>query len=316
MSAAPPHAVRLAVPAAAGPRSRLGRRFNAVVGKLEAERVRLALWREESPKIRALASSEYAPLARTFDAHRRRLLLLLDLAYYDETIGGKTRKKLVEVICSTAQDLMRADAQDQATREIYQKHGGRGVDPDAEPSSPRKVEPAARQPRGACHDAGRAGQPVRELFRKLASALHPDREADPAERGRKTALMQRANMAYAANDLLGLLELLLEVDRSSLDNLSDDRIEQYNRILECQLDGTKVEIAALETSLALDMGWEPGRHRTPKAMMRALRADTAALRADVAYIEADLATFGDLNNLKGWLRGHRFAADDAGHGER
>ena len=54
---------------------------------------------------------------------------------------------------------------------------------------------------------------VREIFRKLASALHPDRETDPGERARKTALMQRANVAYAANDLLGLLELQFEVDQ-------------------------------------------------------------------------------------------------------
>lgn len=69
---------------------------------------------------------------------------------------------------------------------------------------------------------------MRDIFRKLASALHPDRETDPAEHGRKTALMQRANVAYAANDLLGLLELQLEVDQidqTGLDNLGDDRIK-------------------------------------------------------------------------------------------
>lgn len=36
-------------------------------------------------------------------------------------------------------------------------------------------------------------QSIREVYRKLASALHPDREPDPVERQRKTELMQRAN---------------------------------------------------------------------------------------------------------------------------
>ncbi len=45
-------------------------------------------------------------------------------------------------------------------------------------------------------------QTIRELYRKLASDLHPDREADPQERERKTGLMQRANQAYGKNDLL------------------------------------------------------------------------------------------------------------------
>ncbi|KAF1014457.1 MAG: hypothetical protein VB140_02670 [Burkholderia sp.] len=40
------------------------------------------------------------------------------------------------------------------------------------------------------------GFSIREVYRKLASALHPDREIDPNERERKTQLMQRVNEAY------------------------------------------------------------------------------------------------------------------------
>ncbi len=36
-------------------------------------------------------------------------------------------------------------------------------------------------------------QSIRELYRKLVSALHLDREPDPQERERKTLLMQRIN---------------------------------------------------------------------------------------------------------------------------
>ena len=49
-------------------------------------------------------------------------------------------------------------------------------------------------------------QSIREVYRKLAGALHPDRESDPQERERKTALMQRVNQAYAKNNLLQLLD--------------------------------------------------------------------------------------------------------------
>ena len=59
-------------------------------------------------------------------------------------------------------------------------------------------------PRGQA--ALEASQSVRDVYRKLVSALHPDREADGAERERKTALMQRANQAYERNDLLELLD--------------------------------------------------------------------------------------------------------------
>lgn len=365
------YAIRIAAPAAAGPLSRVRKQFNTLVKKLEAERVRLALWREELPRIRALADSEYSPLARTFEAHRRRLLLLLDQACSDKTMGKKDREKLADVICSTALDLMQIDEEDEAIKEIYNKHSGcdfdldmdadkafmrkmvgaaTGVelDDDTDFSSPRaffeamrdKMEerereegqkqeqtgqarpakPAKLSAREARHQAEelKLKQSVRDIFRKLASALHPDRETDPAERGRKTALMQRANVAYAANDLLGLLELQLEVDQidqTGLDNLGDDRIKQYNRILDGQVNEIKFEIIALETALSLDMGWEFGQRRTPKAMMRGLRADIAEMRANVKYIEADLDTFSDLKKLKAWLKDYRIVANDPGYGE-
>lgn len=364
------YAIRIAAPAAAGPLSRVRKQFNSLVKKLEAERARLALWRDELPKIHALANSEYIPLARTFDAHRRRLLLLLDQACSDKAMGKKDREKLADVICSIALDLMETSEEDEAVKELYNKHSGCDFDQDMEAeqafmrkmvgamtgveldddtdlSSPRaffeamrdKMEqrereagvqqeqsgadraakPAKPSAREARHQAEelKLKQSVRDIFRKLASALHPDRETDPAERVRKTALMQRANVAYAANDLLGLLELQLEadqIDQTGLDNLGDDRIKQYNRILDGQVNEIKSEIMALETTFSLDMGWEFGRRRTPKAMMQGLRADIAAMRANVKYIEADLDAFSDRKKLKAWLKDYRIVANDPGYG--
>lgn len=362
------YTIRIASPTAAGPLSRARKQFNTLVKKLEAERLRLALWREELPRIHALVDSDYSPLARTFDAHRRRLLLLLDKAFFDKTMGKKNREKLTDVICSMALDLMQINEADEVIKEIYNKHSGCDfdldmnadkafmrkmvgatigveLDDDIDFSSPRaffeamrdkmeerereegqkqeqtrQAKPAKLSALEARHQAEelKLKQSVRDIFRKLASALHPDRETDPAERGRKTALMQRANIAYAANDLLGLLELQLEVeqiDQTGLDNLDDERIKQYNRVLDGQVNDIKFEIAALETALSLDLGWEPGKRLTPKAMLQSLRADIAEMRANIQYIEADLDTFSDLKKLKAWLKDYRIATNDPGYGE-
>jgi hypothetical protein len=364
------YTVRIATPAA-GPQSRVRKQFNTLVKKLEAERVRLALWRDELPKIRALADGEYTPLASTFDAHRRRLLVQLDEACADRTMSKTDREKLADMICTIARDLMQMDEEDELIKEIYNKHSGCDFDSemdaekalirqmvgeatgvelgeDVDFSSPRafleamqkKMEalereagqqqeqaaqakpakPAKLSAREARHQAEelKLKQSVRDIFRKLASALHPDRETDPAEHGRKTALMQRANAAYAANDLLGLLELQLEVeqiDQTGLDNLDDERIKQFNRMLGGQIDEIKFDILALGSAFSLDMGWDVGQHSTPKAMMRGLRADIAAMRANVNYIEADLDTFSDRKRLKAWLKGYRIVAKDPGYGE-
>jgi hypothetical protein len=358
------YAIRIAAPATPGPLSRVRKQFNALVKKLEAERAHLALLCEELPKIRALADSEYRPLAQIFDAYRKRLLLALDLAYADKTMGKKDREKLADLICSTALELMQVDEDDDVIKDIYNRHSGRDfdldmdeekafmrqmvgnvtgieLDDDTDFSSPaaffkamhekmaehapeeehagpaRAAKPDKISAREARHQAEEAKlkQSVRDIFRKLASALHPDRETDPTEHARKTALMQRVNVAYAANDLLGLLELQLEVDQidqTGLDNLGDDQIKQYNRILDGQVNEIGFEMYALESAFALDMGWEFGRRRrAPKAMMKGLRADIAEMRANIKSIEADLDAFGDIRRLKAWLKGYYIVKDES-----
>jgi hypothetical protein len=57
---------------------------------------------------------------------------------------------------------------------------------------PTRAEQAAQRKAEAAREASRS---VQEIYRKLASALHPDREPDEPQRRRKTLLMQRVNQA-------------------------------------------------------------------------------------------------------------------------
>jgi hypothetical protein len=161
-------------------------------------------------------------------------------------------------------------------------------------------------------EADRLKQSVRDIFRKLASELHPDREPDAAERERKTALMQRVNVAYAANDLLGLLELQLEVeqlDQAGLDNLGEERIKQYNKILDGQLRELERESAGIEYAAAMEMGGEARGRLTPQTMLRCLRVDIAEMQAKLDAIAAELDRFSDANKLKAWLKTYRPVAE-------
>ena len=162
-------------------------------------------------------------------------------------------------------------------------------------------------------------QTVRDIFRKLASQFHPDREQDITERARKTALMQRVNVAYAGNDLLGLLELQLEVeqiDQAGLNNLGDERIRQYNKILEGQLRGIAGEITGFEQSASMQIGGKARIHLTPETLLRGLLTDIADMQAKHDAVVAQLVDFRDINKLKAWLKIYRpFAAyeqDDVG----
>jgi hypothetical protein len=84
----------------------------------------------------------------------------------------------------------------------------------------RRARHAARASRrdeqraAAAEQAAReVSQSVRDVYRKLASALHPDRAVDECDRARRHELMQRGNAAYETSDLFGLLTLQLEVEQ-------------------------------------------------------------------------------------------------------
>jgi hypothetical protein len=181
------------------------------------------------------------------------------------------------------------------------------------PRKRAKSAKAAAQEERQQAEQQRLQQSVRDIYRKLASALHPDRETDVAERDRKTALMQRVNVAYAANDLLALLELQLEVeqlDQNGLDNLPEERIKQYNKILDGQVKELQHENDELAFILSMELGIEPYMRPTPAVMEQWLRDEVADRRNRNEEIARDIVDFHDFKKLKAWLKTYKIPKDE------
>lgn len=126
---------------------------------------------------------------------------------------------------------------------------------------------------------------VRDIYRKLVRDLHPDRETDPAERARKTGLMQRINQAYEAGDLLTLLELqfqLEQLDPAKLAQLSAERLAHYTAVLREQLKTVREQqrllIAQVHGEWGLPASFRP---RLPGDLARWIERQLA-LHADMA----------------------------------
>lgn len=146
---------------------------------------------------------------------------------------------------------------------------------------------------------------IREVYRKLARVLHPDREADPQERDRKTRLMQRVNEAYTKNNLLQLLELQLElehIDQHSINSISEDRLKHYNRILKEQVRELDQEIVHVESAFRYAYGIDPFEPVSPDTVLRNLAVDLKELRLNIRTLEQDLVAFEDIKNLKRALK--------------
>ncbi len=172
----------------------------------------------------------------------------------------------------------------------------------------RARKPGARE-RKAQEAAAQATQSVREIYRKLASRLHPDRESDPAERERKTTLMQRVNEAYAANNLLDLLQLQLEVeqiDTAHIAGLSDERLRHYNRVLADQLEELQQEVRDQQLQFAMQSGLEPRPGLKPASLVRELRAHLQSLQYQSLQLRRELDVLrADPAALKGWIKAER-----------
>jgi hypothetical protein len=149
------------------------------------------------------------------------------------------------------------------------------------------------------------GQSLRDVFRKLVSALHPDREPDTEARERKTLLMQRVNQAYEANDLLTLLNLQLEIEQinaAHLSSLTPQRLAHYNEILREQLTELDAELERTMEPYLYAMEWHGGRRPTPPDVDRHLSASIAELRSVVRGLQNDLVAFRDPDALRELLK--------------
>ena len=146
---------------------------------------------------------------------------------------------------------------------------------------------------------------IREIYRKLASALHPDREQDPQERERKTALMQRINQAYDKRDLLQLLELQLElehIDRDHISRLSSDRLRHYNAVLKEQIDELKHELMRAEYEFRARFGIAPFVPVKPNTLLRDLAVEIREMQYNNRNMERDLLALSDVKSAKAWLK--------------
>ncbi|MBH2019313.1 MAG: hypothetical protein I8H91_07080 [Burkholderiales bacterium] len=146
---------------------------------------------------------------------------------------------------------------------------------------------------------------LRQVYRQLASALHPDRERDPAEHQRKTALMSEANAAYAKQDLMALLHLQLRIAQADAQDLlqqPEERIAAMNRLLKQQATELEHELLARQHHLMEEFDLAFQQKPTATTLRRQLELQAKDLKEELAFMEADIAQVQDDAGFKRWLK--------------
>lgn len=181
---------------------------------------------------------------------------------------------------------------------------------------------AKRRRAGAGKAADSAADPQqarRALYRNLVAALHPDREPDPQQRERKTALMQRLNQAYRDDDLLALLELQLEIgqlDQAGIAAMAEERIRDYNSLFATQLQQVELELAQLVDDVVARYGLDDERRIQPQRLDALLAQIKRQVQDEIRSCAQDREAARQPATLKQWLKQERarmaeHALDDA-----
>ena len=162
-----------------------------------------------------------------------------------------------------------------------------GAGPDARAGPGAAGAPpgnGARSAAGSRTDRDPAAGPIEPLFRRLARALHPDREPDPAAREIKHVLMSTALAARRARDLDTLLALHVEHVGALPDTLDGAGAEALADALERQLASVRRALErasregpAQELLTRYDGADDAERARRVAAHAERLDAETARL---------------------------------------
>jgi hypothetical protein len=326
------------------------RKFNGLLKKIDKQRQNLQAWEAAISKHQQRWHEEFRPLHVQLVEHKQSILIVLDHAADHIKLAKTDRQTLQAILCELVTSLMDGDNREQM-KALYNKHSGGDFDVDEqqrkrvlkeaieqsfeikldddfdlnspealvrhlqdhlEQSEKPQQASNAREQRDQDH-AKQASQAMREVYRKLASALHPDREADEDERQRKTILMQRVNQAYAERNLLELLELQLEaehLDPQTLQEMSDVRLTHYNRILSEQLEELIMEINAITFDFSRQFNVEPFARVTVANSQKHVNLALRELVLRISNMGRHIAEIQTPKGLKRWLKAEREAMEE------
>ena len=113
--------------------------------------------------------------------------------------------------------------------------------------------------------------------------------------------MQRANHAYKKKDLLTLLALQWELEhipQLPLNDITEDRLQHYNKILQDQIDELDQEIRYVEDDFRQACGIRSSADVSPRTVLRSLQKEITMLQRYIQNLAGSLRLFQDIEQLK------------------
>ena len=239
----------------------------------------------------------------------------------EEAVADRETSEAMKQLFTLRYGIEFDPAVDVSTKEKFrayvdQKLAGQAAE-DAEEAAREAARYAARKksPKQQAAEAKKQAEEktitrsVRALYMDLVKALHPDREPDEAEKLRKTELLKQVTTAYQANELLTLLRLQLElqhIDQSHLENLAEDQLRHYNKLLREQVRELEDQMYEAQVEVSGFTKQPFYMVSSPAAMEYDFLRQKTQLEAKTKQLAAEVLAFGhDPAALKAFLKTHR-----------
>jgi hypothetical protein len=150
-----------------------------------------------------------------------------------------------------------------------------------------------------------AQEALRTIYRQLASALHPDREPDEAQRAHKTALMSEANAAYERRDLMALLALqlrIVQVDHDAVKRMTAQKMNAFTALLKEQVAALERDQALLDAQIRFEFDMPSHALINRAVLERSLMTSHGLLLGQIHDLQIDLGLASDDSAFKDWLK--------------
>ncbi len=158
--------------------------------------------------------------------------------------------------------------------------------------------------------AAMAEQSVKSVYLKIAAAIHPDREANDVKKIKKTELLQRANEAYAEQDLFALLKMQLQIEQDrdlSQKSLSAEQVKLHQLALDAQSQKLQKQIDVLINRLVWSsktrIAVKKAKGKVQIAdLYKQIDEDTSAIKQQIKVEKERLMYIKKVSGLKMFLR--------------
>lgn len=302
--------------------SKAQKQFNQLIKKIAEQKQLLLEWQTTLPQYNQRLSESYTPLMTKFNQQRIEWLHLLDRAYRNKDFSNADKKKLRHLLGELSHELVLSHGQVELT-DLYNRYAAdeqvllaETVMQDTDVSFAKKLPKDTAQPDKKTakqqQEQEKISKSIQSVYRQLVASLHPDREPDEQERDRKTKLMQKVNVAYSKKDLLQLLELQLaveQIDQAHLNNLSEDRLKYFNKVLQEQFAELSDEVEDIESAFKRQMNLSAKVHLSPKYLMKNLDEAMKDLQRSIKGLQMNNKAAKDSAVLKSWLKSYQIPKD-------